>query len=118
MEEEGFKEKEDIKEQEPNEKNTSMTTSTMTSSIIHHIWTCAISHVVAEPRRPCLRVIDDIISSILDYLDSSRSISNGKQQHINIKQQKRTDRRQQHQAELLAQHQGASAFAHQGPAVQ
>ena len=34
--------KEDIKGQEPNDEKTRLMTSTMTSSIIHHIWTCAI----------------------------------------------------------------------------
>ena len=79
---------EDTREQEPKDiKKTTMTTS-MTSSIMNHIWSCAISHG-SRATTTCLRVIDDIISSILDCLDSSHSISNGKQQYINIKQQKR-----------------------------
>ena len=43
--------KEDIKEQEPNDQKTGLTTSRMTSSIIHHIWTCAISQKPSEFRR-------------------------------------------------------------------
>ena len=35
--------KDNIKEQEPNDKRTRLTTSTMTSSIMDHIITCAIS---------------------------------------------------------------------------
>ena len=80
--------KEDIKEQEPNDKKTRLTTSTRTSSIIDHI-ICAISHG-SRARPTCLCGIDDIISSILDYLDSSRS-SNGPHQSINIKQQRQTE---------------------------
>ena len=80
--------KEDIKEQEPKDnKKTMTTTSTRISSIIHHIMTCTISHG-SRATTTCLRVIDDIITSVLDYLDCSRS-SNGKQQHINIKQKRR-----------------------------
>ena len=77
-------------EQEPNDidKKTTMTTSMRTSSIIHHI-ICAISHG-SSARPTCLCGIDDIISSILDYLDSSRS-SNGQRQSINIKQQRQTE---------------------------
>ena len=82
--------KEHIKEQEPKDnKKTTMTTSTRTSSIIHHIMTCTISHG-SRATMTCLRVIDDIITSILAYLDSSRS-NNGEQQHINIKQRRETD---------------------------
>ena len=63
-------------------------TSTMTSSIIDHIF-CATSHG-SRARPTCLCGIDDIASSILDYLDSSRS-SNGQHQSINIKQQRQTE---------------------------
>ena len=80
--------KEDIKEQEPNE-NTTMTITSMTSSIMDHINICAVSHG-GRARLTCLCGIDDIISSILDYLDSSRS-NNGLHQSINIKQQKQTE---------------------------
>ena len=80
--------KEDIKEQEPNDKKTRQTSSTRTSSIIDHI-ACYISHG-SRASSTCLCGIDDITSSILDYLDSSRSSSsNGQQQFINIKQQQR-----------------------------
>ena len=88
----GEEDKEGIRhqEQEPNDidKKTRLTTST-TSSITDHILSSAISHG-SRATTTCLWVIDDIITSILDYLDSSRS-SNGKQQHINIKQQRQTD---------------------------
>ena len=78
-------------EQEPNDidKKTRPTTSTRTSSIIHHIVTCAISHG-SKATTTCLCGINDIISFILDYLDSSRS-GNGQHQSINIKQQRQTD---------------------------
>ena len=75
---------EDFKEQEPNDKKTRLTASTMTSSIIDHIRICAISHG-SRASSTCLCGIDDITSSILDYLDSRRS-SNGQHQSINIKQ--------------------------------
>ena len=78
-------------EQEPNDidKKTRPTTSTMTSSIKNHILDCAISHG-SRASSTCLCGIDDIASSILDYLDSSRS-SNGQHQSINIKQQRQTE---------------------------
>ena len=89
----GEEDKEGIRhqEQEPNdiEKETRLTTSTRTSSIIHHIVTCAISHG-SRATTTCLCGLNDIISFILDYLDSSRS-SNGQHQSINIKQQRQTD---------------------------
>ena len=85
--ERNIKMKEDIQGHEPKDKKTSMTTSTMTSSIMDHILTCSISHG-SSATTTCFWVIDDIITSILAYLDSSRSSSNGKQQHINIKQQR------------------------------
>ena len=65
-----------------------MTMTSITSSIIDHIF-CAISHG-SRARPTCLCGIDDIASSILDYLDSSRS-SSGQHQSINIKQQRQTE---------------------------
>ena len=76
----------DINEQEPNDKKTTMTTSTMTSSI-HHILACATSHG-SRATMTCLWGIDDITSIILDYLVSSHSSSNGQQQLIYNKQRR------------------------------
>ena len=79
----------DILEHEPNDKKTTMTTSTMTS-FIYHILACAISHG-SRTTTTCLWGTNDITSSILDYLVSSLSSRNGDQQFINNKLQQREE---------------------------
>ena len=57
--EEDIKRKEDIKEQEPYDKKTTMTTSSRTSSIKNHIWTCYCSQ-----RFP---VLWSFLANLLDF---------------------------------------------------